>query len=62
MPHFHEYRALFKCINCHWDNDQMIEEDDENKPQEKQLAIDCWHCGCSNDVVVVLAGGEGPKS
>ena len=55
MRHWHEYRAVFKCENCHWDNDQMVEEDDEAKPQEKQLAIDCWHCGCSNEVVVKLA-------
>jgi hypothetical protein len=62
MPHFHEYRALFKCENCHWDNDQTIEEDDERKPPQKHLAIDCWHCGCSNEVTVTLAEGEGPKS
>jgi hypothetical protein len=62
MPHFHEYHALFKCTNCHWDNDQTIEEDDEKKPPEKQVAIDCWHCGCSNEVTVKLSEGEGSKS
>jgi hypothetical protein len=55
MPHFHEYRALFKCANCHWDNDQTIEEDDERKPVEKHVAVDCWHCGWSNEVMVKLA-------
>jgi hypothetical protein len=48
----HEYVAIFKCSNCRWDNDQTIEEPDKTK--EKQLAIDCWHCGCSNEVVVKL--------
>jgi len=50
----HEYKAAFKCSNCHWDNDQDIEEDDDKKPREKVLAIDCWHCGCSNEVTVKL--------
>ena len=54
----HEYRAVFKCENCHWDNDQMIEEDDEKKPPKKELAIDCWHCGYSNEVEVTLAENE----
>ena len=54
MPHLHEYRALFKCTNCRWDNDQTIEEDDEKKPREKRVAIDCWHCGWSNEVTVAL--------
>lgn len=58
MRHTHEYHAVFKCENCHWDNDQMIEEDDEAKPPQKALAIDCWHCGASNDVVVKLAENE----
>ncbi len=57
MPHFHEYRALFKCVNCHWDNDQTIEEDDEKKPPQKEVAVDCWRCGCSNEVVVKLSEG-----
>jgi hypothetical protein len=48
----HEYVAIFKCVNCRWDNDQTIEEPD--RTQEKQLAIDCWHCGCSNEVTVKL--------
>jgi len=55
VPHNHEYRAVFKCSNCRWDNDQTIEEDDASKPPEKKLEIDCWHCGCSNEVVVTLA-------
>ena len=55
MPHLHEYRAVFNCENCHWENDQTIEEDDEAKPPAKQLAIDCWHCGWSNEVTVKLA-------
>ena len=50
----HEYKAAFKCSNCHWDNDQDIEEDDDKRPREKLLAIDCWHCGCSNEVTVKL--------
>jgi hypothetical protein len=48
----HEYQAIFKCSNCHWDNDQTVEEPD--KAKEKHLAIDCWHCVCSNDVKVKL--------
>ena len=55
MPHPHEYRAVFKCANCNWDNDQTIEEDDEKKPPEKRVAVDCWHCGWSNDVTVALS-------
>jgi hypothetical protein len=47
-----EYQAVFKCCNCHWDNDQTIEEED--KAREKLLAIDCYHCGASNDVTVKL--------
>jgi hypothetical protein len=54
MPHLHEYHAVFKCANCHWDNDQTIEEDDEQKPREKRVAVDCWHCGWSNEVTVAL--------
>jgi hypothetical protein len=55
MPHMHEYRAVFKCCNCHWDNDQTIEENDAAKPPEKHVDVDCWHCGSSNDVVVKLS-------
>jgi hypothetical protein len=53
MPH--EYKAVFTCCNCHWENDQTIEEDDTAKPREKQVAIDCWHCGWSNEITVKLA-------
>jgi hypothetical protein len=55
MQHYHEYRAVFTCSNCRWDNDQTIEEKDDAKPPQKKLAIDCWHCGWSNEVVVTLA-------
>jgi hypothetical protein len=58
MPHYHEYRAVFKCQGCHWDNDQTIDEDDESKPKQKEVTIDCWHCGHSNDVIVTLAEPE----
>ena len=55
MDHCHEYRAVFTCANCRWDNDQTIEEDDEAKLPEKTVAVDCWHCGWSNEVVIKLA-------
>jgi hypothetical protein len=55
MRHLHEYKAVFTCGNCHWENDQTIEEDDAAKPPEKTVAVDCWHCGWSNEVVVKLA-------
>jgi len=55
MSDYHEYRAVFTCDNCHWENDQTIEEDEPKKPPQKKVAVDCWHCGFSNDVVVRLA-------
>ena len=57
MPHMHEYRAIFKCQGCNWDNDQTVEEPDEPPPAEKKIEIDCWHCGHHNvDIVVKLEG------
>ncbi len=51
-----DYQAVFNCCSCHSDNDQIVEEPDAvpagTTPPEKKIEVDCWRCGCTNEVVV----------